>query len=226
MEIQAKAVGVTGPHGPLLRPTSLRVAPGQVALVTGEPGAGHTVLALTLAGRMRPHEGAVLLDGRTNESGLRAGVAVVDAPGVTEPEGSLRLRDVIGEELAMAGAPANRRAVREWLAERGCEQHADSRFETVPSTARTRLLVESAATRPGVGVLVMDCPDRHTDDPHAWWALARQQAELGLAVVALCTETSSRLLGIPAARLGSQEQPPPLAVHVRHGKHEAQEMAQ
>ena len=223
MQIQAKAVGVTGPHGPLLRPTSLRVAPGQVALVTGEPGAGHTVLALTLAGRMRPHEGAVLLDGRTNAAGLRAGVAVVDAPGVTEPDGSLRLRDVIGEELAMAGLRAGRKAVRGWLAERDAEQHADARFETVPATTRTRLLVESAAARPGVGALVLDCPDRHTDDPHAWWALARRQAEEGMAVIALCTETSSRLLGIPAARLGCQEQPPALTVH---RKHEAQEMTQ
>jgi ABC-type cobalamin/Fe3+-siderophores transport system ATPase subunit len=212
VEIRAERVGVDGPHGPLLRPTSLRVRAGELALVSGEPGAGHTTLALALAGRIRPSHGSVMLDGRTATGELRKRVALVDSPEVNEPEDGIRLSDAIAEELMNASQPAGRKAVRQWLAERAAEQHAADRVENVPAQVRTRLLIEAAAARPGVGALMIDLPDRHSSNPEAWWPLAVRQAERGLAVVVLCTPHTARTLPIPPAQLGEDHQPSPLIV--------------
>ncbi|MBP2477923.1 ABC-type hemin transport system ATPase subunit [Crossiella equi] len=212
MEILARDVGVNGAHGPLLRPTSLSVKPGQVALVAGEPGSGHTPLALALAGRLKPTAGEVTVDGRADDAALRRLVAVVDAPGVTDPEDALPLKIVVGEELSYARKPARRAAVAEWLRTHDAQQYADTRVDLVPPTVRTRLLTELAAERPDVRVLVLDCPDRHCDDPHTWWSVARAHATRDRAVVVLCTETSVRLLDLPAARLGRQQQPPAFTI--------------
>ncbi|GDY31089.1 ATP-binding cassette domain-containing protein [Gandjariella thermophila] len=212
MEIRAQRVGVEGAHGPLLRPTSLRVRSGEVAVVSGEPGDGHTALALALSGRMRPTSGTVLLDGRDNPRALRRRVAVVDAPGVSAPDDALDLATVVGEELAYAGARASHRAVATWLAERDATSYARQRVEAVPAELRTRLLVELAARRPGVDAVVLVCPDRHGGDPHDWWQLAVEQADAGRAVVALCGSHAAAQLDMPTARLGAHEQPPPLMV--------------
>jgi ABC-type hemin transport system ATPase subunit len=210
VDIKAQQVGVDGPHGPLLRPTSLLIRPGELILVAGEPGSGHTALALALGGQLRPDTGVVLADGRADRSALRARVAVIDAPQVTEPDDGVPLAAVVAEELALAGAPANRRAVHHWLAEQNAAEHAAARFLHVPADVRTRLLTELAAARPGIEVLILDCPDRHIDDPHSWWELARRKVTARRAVVVLCTNTSVRLLDVPAARLGQGNQPAPL----------------
>lgn len=209
MEIHAQRVGVTGPHGPLLKPTTLRIRPGELVLVAGEPGAGHTVLGLVLSGRMRPSTGAVHLAGRPAPKALREQVALVDAPEVTEPEAALTLGTVIGEELAMTGRRSGRKAVADWLAERDADRYASTRFEYVPPTVRCGLLLELAAARPGVTTLLLDCPDRYHGDPHDWWDLARKQVTPERAVVALCSTTTAGVLDVPAARLGEHDQPEP-----------------
>jgi ABC-type multidrug transport system ATPase subunit len=208
VEIHAQRVGVDGPHGPLLRPTSFRFRHGELKLVAGEPGTGHTALALALAGRLRPTTGAVLIDGRHDPADLRSRVAVVDAPQVSEPDEGLRLATVVAEELALAGEPAGRRAVNAWLAKHRARTFAGSRLHTVPAAVRTRLLVWLAAARPGVQVLVLDCPDRHTNDVHSWWDLAQEHADRGPAVVVLSSISSARLLGAPTVRLGAREPAP------------------
>ncbi|MBB3665390.1 energy-coupling factor transporter ATP-binding protein EcfA2, partial [Prauserella sediminis] len=50
----------------------------------------------------------------TAPGAVAARVAVVDAPGVSEPDDALPLRVVVGEELALAGRPANKAAVSRW----------------------------------------------------------------------------------------------------------------
>jgi ABC-type sugar transport system ATPase subunit len=196
----------------------LRVKAGELALVCGEPGAGHTTLALALAGRIRPSRGGVTLDGRSDPALLRRRVALVDAPTVNEPEDSLKLTDAIGEELLHCKRPAGRRAVRDWLDEHDAGQYARHRVEKIPAHVRTRLLVELAASRPGVGALMIDSPDRHTSSTESWWLLAMRQAERGLAVVVLCTPPAAHTLLIPAARLGGHDQPSPLTVrHIEPG---------
>jgi ABC-type hemin transport system ATPase subunit len=227
VEIHAQRVGVTGPHGPLLKPTTLRIRPGELVLVAGEPGTGHTALGLVLSGRMTPSTGTVHLDGTPNAKALRKQVALVDAPEVTEPEAALALSTVIGEELAMIGRRSGRKAVADWLAEREVDQYANARFEHVPPTVRCGLLLELAAARPGVRTLVLDCPDRYHGDPHDWWELARKQVTPERAVVALCSNTTAGVLGVPAARLGEHDQPEPSfrATTPEPEPEEAQEMS-
>jgi ABC transporter len=212
VEIRARRVGVQGAHGPLLRPTSLAVRSGEVVVVSGEPGDGHTALALALSGRMRPTSGAVLLDGRENPRALRRHVAVVDAPGVSAPEDALDLATVVAEELGYAGRRRGHHAVHTWLAERDAASYARQRVESVPADLRTRLLVDLAARRPGVEGLILTCPDRHGGDPHEWWYLAVEQADAGRAVVVLCSNHTADDLDTAVARLGEQQQPPPLVV--------------
>lgn len=194
MDIVADEIEVAGAHGPLLRPTSLRVENGRAQLVPGIHGPGLTSLALVLSGRLRPSAGRVLLDGRDDPKALRRRVAVVDAPEVTAPEDAVPVRDVVAEGLSIAGRRSGRRAVRAWLADRDAEQHAGERTENLPPQVRTRLLVDLAVASRQVSALVLDSPDRHGGDPHDWFALARREADRGMAVVALCEPHAHGLL--------------------------------
>ncbi|RKT56691.1 hypothetical protein [Saccharothrix australiensis] len=199
MEIHAQRVGVTGPHGPLLKPTSLRVPPGELVLVAGPPGAGHTAFGLVLSGRLRPGTGTVTPDAAE----LRGHVVLVDSPDVSEPEASLSLAGVVGEELAANRRRSGRKAVADWLAERGVDEHARTRFEYVPADVRCAVMLELGAGRPGARAVVLDSPDRYHGDPATWWRLAREHVRPDLSVVVLCTTTSAEVLGVPAARLGA-----------------------
>ncbi|SDG91917.1 ABC transporter [Lentzea fradiae] len=198
MEIHASRAGVNGGHGPLLRPTSLTVKPGELTLVAGEPGTGHTALALLLSGRLKPSTGTVSPDAKT----LRERVVLVDAPEVNEPEEALSLAAVVGEELAMNGKPSGRKAVHDWLVEHAADEHAAKRFEHVPPQTRCAVLLELAAARPGATALVLDSPDRYHPHPHEWFALAHDHVTPGRAVVVLCSNSSARILDVPHARLG------------------------
>ena len=209
--IDAHAVSAKGPHGLLLRPTSVGVVAGRRVAVAGPPGHGHTALALALGGRLDPDSGEVTLDGERSGRRLRAAVALVDVPGISEPDEMLPLAAVVGEELSMARAKAGRRAVREWLDRHGALVYAETRTEHVPGPVRTRVLAELAALRPGVSVLVLALPDRHGGGPGSWWDLAGVLAARGYGVVVQCTDTSAELLGLRAVRLGNADPDTPAA---------------
>ncbi|MDR7279575.1 AMP-binding protein [Catenuloplanes atrovinosus] len=205
LTIEARALTVRGPHGTLLRPTSVGVVTGRRVAVAGPPGHGHTALALALGGRLDPDGGEVTLDGERSGRRLRQVVALVDVPGVSEPDEMLPLATVVGEELSMARAKAGRRAVREWLDRHGALVYAETRTEHVPGPVRTRVLAELAALRPGVSVLVLTLPDRHGGGPGAWWDLAGVFAARGYGVLVQCTDGSAELLGLPAVGLGNAD---------------------
>ncbi|RRO17628.1 ATP-binding cassette domain-containing protein [Saccharopolyspora rhizosphaerae] len=203
MEIVATGVEVIGAHGPLLAPTSLRVSDGQALLVTGDAGTGRTALALALSGRLKPSAGSVRLDGSADPDRLRRTVAVVDAPQITEPDDALQVRDVVAEGLSLAGRSSTRRRVRAWLAER--ELPADVRFENLAAHQRTRLLIDLACESRTTRALVLDCPDRHGDDPQHWYSQATARAAAGMAVVALCSTHSAEKLDVPAVRISADD---------------------
>jgi ABC-type hemin transport system ATPase subunit len=216
VQVRADQVSVDGPHGTLLPPTSLTVASGQLAVVHGEPGVGITAFGLALAGRIKPTTGTVTLDDAMADASaakLRDLVAVIDAPGVSEPDEALLVRVVVGEELALARRPASKDAVARWLTENDAAAFANMRFENLTAQVRTRLLTTLAASREGIEMLVLDTPDRHTSDVGSWSALAREHAERGLAVVVLTATTPVSALASPPARIGEQEQPEPLVCH-------------
>jgi len=198
MQLEAVGVSVFGPHAPMLTGMSVRVDEKQVVLLTGYPGPGHVAAALALSGRLKPDTGEITLQGSSDPAVLRQRVAVVDAPGITEPDDALPVQTVVGEELAMAGHKAGRKAVLAWLEEHEAAQHAGKRFEHLPVAARTKLLAELTAARPDVKVIILTMPDRHGGDPHEWYALGRDLADRGYAVLITCAETSARLLDVPA----------------------------
>jgi len=207
VQVRADRVSLEGHHGTLLPPTSLTVGEGDLAIVHGEPGVGVTAFGLALAGRLKPTTGTVHAEGA--DAGLPELVAVVDAPGVSEPDDALALRVVVGEELALAHRPAGKEDVARWLAAHDAAPFAGTRFENLAPALRTRLLTELAAERQGVRVLVLDTPDRHTSDVGSWAELAREQAGRGLAVVVLAATTPLSALPFEPARLGATEQPEP-----------------
>lgn len=141
---------------------------------------------------------------------LRRRSAVVDSPGVSEPDEALPVRVVVGEELALAGAPASKADVASWLAEHDAAAFAGSRFEHLDAGLRIRLLTALAASRPGVELVVLDRPDRHTSDVDAWLDVARAHAERGLAVVVLTATAPDSALPATPARLGRLSQPDPM----------------
>ncbi|MBA0128184.1 ABC transporter ATP-binding protein [Haloechinothrix sp. YIM 98757] len=224
MHVTADRVVIEGPHATLLPATSLHVATGQLVVVQGPPGRGLTGLGLALAGRMRVTAGSVAVyeqpGGESDADGpdrggahrLRERAAVIDAPGVSEPDGALPLRVVVGEELALARRPASRTDVAEWLSAQELTGHTETRFEDVPADVRTFVLTTLAATRPGVRLLVLDTPDRHGWDATQWSETARRCAERGFAVVALVATTHPSVLPVPPARVGADDQPPPLTL--------------
>ncbi|PPK65523.1 hypothetical protein V5P93_004995 [Actinokineospora auranticolor] len=204
MEVMAEQVAVTGAHGPLLAPTSLRVRAGEVAVVAGEPNDGHTAFGLALTGRITPSGGTI----SPTAAHLREHAVLVDAPAVTAPEPNLRVADVLAEELALSGARFRRVRVTRLLDEHGLAPR--TRFEDVAPAARIALLTGLAAERPGAELLVLDTPDRHTSDPEDWLPTALAQAREGRAVVVLCGTATALRLPLTPARLGESDQPAPL----------------
>ena len=197
MHLVVEDVHVAGSHAPLLLPTSLEARSGEVTLVAGDPGYGHVALALAVAGHLPLTGGSVTLDGDAGLERRRRAVALVDLAGVSEPEASVPVHAVLGEQLALAGRPARRRDVRAFLAERDAAALWSERFEHVPTGVRTAWLADLASRREGVEVVVLANPDRFGGDPFDWWSVAEGLAARGLAVVVQCTHDSARLLRHP-----------------------------
>ncbi|MFI5691638.1 hypothetical protein ACIA58_07345 [Kribbella sp. NPDC051586] len=212
MELQATRISVQGPHATMLHATSVSVADHEVVLLTGYPGAGHVAVSLGLSGRLKPDTGTVRFDGLADATVLRRRVAVVDTPGITEPDDALPVQTVVGEELAIAGRKAGRKAVLKWLDEHDAAEHAGKRFEHLPVAVRTRLLAELTVARPDVQVVILTMPDRHGGDPHGWYELGRGLAAQGYGVIITCADASARLLDVKAAQLGETDQPDPVQV--------------
>ncbi len=194
-------VHVTGRHGPMLDLPALTFGTGECVLLAGDPGEGHTALALVATGRLSPHTGTVTLttaDGRstTTPAALRAVTAVVDLPEVSEPDDVLTVGTVVAEELALARRPSSARAAREWLADHDMADRLETRVAELDGPRRTALLTSLASERPGVRLLVLTLPDRHGGDPSGWWAIAQAFAARGFGVLVQCTRASASHLGL------------------------------
>jgi ABC-type glutathione transport system ATPase component len=196
--LSASAVTVSGRPRAMLPPTDVELHTGEVRAVVGEPGHGHTALALILAGRLRPDSGAVSLDSSVLDRTRQAAVALVDVPGVSEPDEVVPIGTILGEELAMAGQPARRRAVRAWAPDLA----PGRRVEDVAPARRTELLLRAAALRTGVRFLVLTLPDRWGVTPAEWGPVAAELARHGYGVLVTVGETSRHLLDVPHTDLG------------------------
>jgi hypothetical protein len=182
--LEAAGVWIADARRTLLAPTTVRVEPGSIVVVYGDPGHRHTLLALALGGRIPLGGGDVLLDGDPSPAALHRAVALVDVPGVNDPDDVTTLKRVVGEELAMAGRPARAQHVEQWLSANGLWVHHADRLEDLPASVRTLALARLAAQRPGVEYLVLALPERHGVDPAGWLQTTTELAEQGLGVLA------------------------------------------
>ncbi|MCB7136328.1 hypothetical protein [Cellulosimicrobium marinum] len=217
MQITLNDVRVDGRHGPMLDPVDLTWSTGECVLVAAEPGHGHTALALVATGRYVPSAGTVRLDGvPARAAELRAVTAVVDVPGVSEPDDALTVAAVVAEGLALAGRRSLPGDVTRWLGDHSLLADRARRLDQVPGVVRTALLAALAAERDGVRFLVLALPDRHGGEPSGWWEVARTLASSGLGVLVQSARSSARDLGaaLPPAH-GAYAAPPVVALRSR-----------
>lgn len=192
--ISLRAVNVRGRRDMMLDDVTLRLEAGSRLLVVGEPGHGHTALALVATGRLVPDTGDVLVNGMPDPGRLRGSTAVVDVPGVSEPDEALTVAGTAAEMLALAGHRATPRAVTRWITQNGFAEVASWRVDQVEPLVRTTLLTALAAEDPRVRFLVLTLPDRHGGSPHEWWSLAAEYAARGHGVLVECTPASAHVL--------------------------------
>lgn len=224
MQITLERVAVAGRREPLLEPFDLTWSSGECVLVAAEPGHGHTALALVATGRLQPSAGRVVVDGvpvgtsRVNRGPARPGrlrdaTAVVDVPGVNEPDDALTLADVVAEGLVLAGRRGLPGDVTAWIEEHHLGELRGRRIDQLPAAVRVEVLTELAAADPGVRMLVLTLPDRHGGSAHDGWGLAQRLAQRGLGVLVECTRPSARALGValPPAT-GDSHTPPVVAL--------------
>lgn len=205
VELRADRVEVTQGHRVLLPATSLTVKAGELVVVAGDPGPGHTLLALALAGRLDHFDGAVSYAGSPDRKARQKAVALVDVPTVSEPDDAVPLRTIVGEELAMARRPAGRRHVQNWLAGENFEQYADARIEDLPAAVRTTALARLAEQRPGVEFLVITLPERNGGLPADWWGLAGHATDAGFGVVVTVSLGTAERIDHEPVLLGNAE---------------------
>jgi hypothetical protein len=186
--LSAQQLHVRGRRDPLLPGTSLQVSRGELILVAGERQEHRTALALVLSGRMRTTSGSVSWDGNRGIRRVRTASALVDAPGVNEPERHLSVRDLVTEDLALI--PRRYRGAllsNPWLKVNSFEDIADQWIEQLEPLRRLELLTALALANPHTDLLVVDSPDRHSADAANWLPrLERLASDAGrpLAVVA------------------------------------------
>lgn len=167
--LSAHQLHVNGRRDFLLPPTSLQAARGGLLLAVGHRQDQRTALALALSGRMKPSGGSVEWDGSARTKQLRQAAAVVDAPGVNEPEQHLSVRDLVTEDLALV--PRRYRGAllsTPWLKVNRFEDIADRWAEELPADRRLELLTALALANPHTDLLAVDSPDRHSGDPSHW----------------------------------------------------------
>ena len=204
--LSVQQLHVKGRRDYLLPPTSLQAARGELLLVSGKRQDQRTALALTLSGRMKPTAGSIDWDGGTRIKQLRQASAVVDAPGVNEPEPHLSVRDLVTEDLALI--PRRYRGAllsTPWLKVNRFEDIAERWAEELPADRRLELLTALALANPHTDLLVVDSPDRHSGAAADWLPRLEELAyDAGrpLAVVAVVGSVPPGWTG-PVAEIGN-----------------------
>ncbi|HEV7950520.1 MAG TPA: hypothetical protein VGP24_12205 [Glaciihabitans sp.] len=180
--------------GDALPLTTLSFETGHVSVVGVETARRPTVLGLVASGRMRPATGTVTVNGAKNYRTIRAAIALIDAPDVSEPSGEITLAGVTAEELMFAGRASSPWTVIRTLRELGVDAYAHTSMADLPPAIRLRTLTELALLRPGIRGLVLTSPDRHGGEPAEWLGIADDLASRGLAVLIIAGRASTHTL--------------------------------
>ncbi|MHA7305080.1 ATP-binding cassette domain-containing protein [Arthrobacter sp. TMN-49] len=102
MQIHANNLALSAGRGPVYGPLTFELD-GGLSVLRGDAGSGRTSLLLTLAGRMRHHEGSLLVGGYELPRQLRAvqkRTSVVGFAGIDELEESVTVGAALKERLA------------------------------------------------------------------------------------------------------------------------------
>lgn len=197
---------IQGRREDLLPTTSLQGRRGELLLVTGERQDQRTALALSLSARMKATTGSVSWDGVTKTKKLRIASALVDSPGVNEPEQHLTVRDLVTEDLALI--PRRYRGAllsKPWLKINRFDDIAELWTEQLQPLRRVELLTALALANPDTDLLVVDSPDRHSADAGGWLSRLEELAYDGgrpLAVVVTVSALPDGWTG-PSAVIGN-----------------------
>jgi hypothetical protein len=204
--LSAQQLQIDGRRDDLLPPTSLEARRGELLLVSGDGQDQRTALALALSGRMKPSKGLLSWDNSRKTKKVRAASAIIDAPGVNEPEQHLSVRDLVTEDLSLI--PRRYRGAllsKPWLKVNRFEDIAGLWIEQLPADRRLELLTALALADPALDLLVLDSPDRHSANTADWLPRLEQLAyDAGrpLAVVAVVSALPGTWDG-PAAVIGN-----------------------
>ncbi|WP_395940252.1 hypothetical protein [Arthrobacter sp. KBS0703] len=155
--LSVQQLRVNGRRDDLLPPTSLQASRGELLLVTADRQDQRTALALALSGRMKPGGGTVSWDRQAKIKQLRGAGALVDSPGVNEPEQHLSVRDLVTEDLSLI--PRRYRGAllsKPWLKVNRFEDIAGMWAEQLTPRRRTELLTALALANPRTDLLVLD----------------------------------------------------------------------
>ena len=211
--LTAAGLVLAGRSGALAPPLELAVGAGQVAVAGIGSAVARTATGLALTGQLRGWAGRLTVDGSAVGSSrdrglLRRVAALVDPADPADTAGGLPVAAVAAEQLAAARVPVDGGVAR-WLAGAGLAGSGRGRLEELPAGDRTRLLTELALARPGVGIAVLDSPDRH-DGSLDWVRACTAAAADGVAVVALVAPATAALLAAASGPLDVA--PPPSGV--------------
>ncbi len=209
----ADNLAIAGRHLPLLEPTSLAVARGELLLVAAEPRPTRTALALALSARMRPGDGTVSWSGTSALRSVRRIGALVDSPEINEPEAHLKVRDLVAEDLALQPGPIRRRSgIDTWLKKHAMEALATQWLDAIDPLERLKLLTRLALEDRSIELLVFDSPDRHGIPEDGWtrYLQAVATSRRAPAVVAVIQRIPESWNG-SVARAGQVQEKPAVA---------------
>lgn len=96
--VNARAITMRGPWGPVYGPIDLDVDAGGVTALIHPAGTGRTALLMTLAGRMRPISGTVTVFGHTDARKIFAVAALANIDKLDAINESVTVRDLITEQ--------------------------------------------------------------------------------------------------------------------------------
>lgn len=167
--LTADSITVKGRHDQLVAPISVQVQRGELQLLACEPQISRTALALVLSGRMKPSSGTVAWNSDPKLRTLRKRSALVDSPGISDPESHLKVRDLIAEDLGLIPGPSWRKpGARKWMAQHGFDDIANCWIDAIDPHRLFELQLLLAAENPRLELLVVDSPDRHNLDDGQW----------------------------------------------------------
>ncbi|WP_017538398.1 ABC transporter ATP-binding protein [Nocardiopsis halophila] len=193
--VEAEELELRTGEGPVYSGVALRAAPGSLTAVAGDAGSGRTALLLTLAGRMRPSGGRLVVDGHElprRARRVRAITALGLSAGVNDLDERLRVAEHLTERMLLRFRPAPRSAVDPALKEAGLDG-LDTRTLAKDLTAlERRRLGVALALLEEPRLLLVDDADEGLGEEHrrAFWGTLRALADSGLTVVAACGDAA------------------------------------